>query len=68
MTEEEINELCKGNFNKKNIEDISRQIEKEYKNNPDQKKVLRMINNSSVPCNVNITEQSRKKCAQSIIN
>lgn len=67
MTKEEIYEMCKDNFDEKNIEDISRQIEKEYKNDPEQKKVLRMINNSSGPCNVTITEQSRKKCAQSLL-
>lgn len=66
MTQEEINEMCKDNFDEKNIESISKQIEKEHNNNSNQK-VLRMINNSSGPCNVTITEQSRKKCAQSLI-
>lgn len=65
MTQEEINEVCKDNFDKKNIEDVSRHIEEE--NNEFNQKILRMINDSSGSCKVNITEQSRKKCAQSLI-
>lgn len=62
----EIEEKNQINYNEENLEDLSRHIEEGKEKNSDGK-VWRMGENTGVPCDVKISEESRKILAKTLL-